>query len=272
VENVLTEKATRRNSWEAMPRARTGIRAAEATHNHKGRPMRKKFVAAPLALVTALALAAGPVSADETETETDDVTTTCVDDVVEGELASTGTENEPEAAGLEEIVETEFEEIVEAAEAAVEAAADIVEEEDDGCVTGRDRANAALQAAVARLSEEGAGGNGVAAQILTALLEEGGSPAEIGARHGEDMAKAAVERRAEREAASGDQSDNSGRPDKADRPESNVEDDADVSDDDTGTSDDDTETSDDAELSDAESGGTRGRPADAGRPEGKGRP
>ena len=267
MENVLTEKATRRNSWEAMPRARTGIRAAEATHNLKGRLMRKKFVAAPLALVTALALAAGPVSADETET--DDVATTCVDDVAVDEPAATELEDEPAATELEdEPAATELEEIVEAAEAAAEAAADIVEEEDDGCVTGRDRAKAALQAAVARLSEEGAGGNGVAAEILAALID-GQSPAGIGAGHGEEMANAAAERRAERQAerdaAGGDQADDGGRPDKADKSESNV-------DDDTETSDDDTKTSDDSESSDAKSGETRGRPADAGRSEGKGHP
>jgi hypothetical protein len=148
--------------------------------------MRKKFVAAPLALVTALALAAGPVSADETET--DDVTTTCVDVAVD-EPAATELEDKPETTDLEEIVET--------AEAVAEAAADIVEEEDDGCTTGRDRAKESLRAAFDRLSEEGAGGNGVAAEILTALLIDGESPVGIGAQHGEEMAKPAADGRAQ---------------------------------------------------------------------------
>lgn len=240
--------------------------------------MQKKFISAPVALVAALALATGPVSAEGVDTE--GATTTCVDDASTDELV-----DEP----TDQSAETEIDEMTDAAKDAAAAVADIVEEEanndDDGCVTGHDRAEESLQAALDRLTEEGAGGNGVASQILAALVN-GDSPAGIGAAHGKAMAQAAAlargEREDERDADGHGNSEDAGRSDHAGRPASSVDDDADEStDDDTEASvddenesvDDETEESaDDQDESDAESGDASDRPMDAGNSEGTGRP
>jgi hypothetical protein len=230
--------------------------------------MRKKFVAAPVALVAALALATGSVSADEVETDVDveveDVETECGDDV-------------PADHASDEPAKTELDEMTEAAEEAAEAVADMVEDEEnekegeeDDCVTDHDRAKESLQAAFDRLSVEGVGGNGVASEVLAALLA-GKSPAGIGAAHGKEMANAAAARRVEREEARGgqpedarspesaDKPDKAGRPDNAGRPGGSVDEEPQASD-------------HDAKAPGADSGKTRGKPAKTGKPAGKGRP
>lgn len=226
--------------------------------------MQKKFISAPAALVAALLFAAGPVIADEVAP--DDVTAACADDAHTDQRVDDS--NDP-ASDLDEITE--------AAEDAAEAVADIGEEEetdaDDDCVSGHDRAEESLKAAIDRLEADGAGGNGVASEILAALMA-GDSPAGIGAEHGKDMAQAAAQARlarqaehqAERDSEGPGGSDDAGRPDHAGRPESSVDDDADESvDDDANESVDDEsvdELTDDQDESDA----------GPGESEGKGRP
>lgn len=173
-----------------------------------------KFTATLMALMAMLALVAGPVQAQETGTDTDDVEVDGDDD----------------GDGLGQ---------VRSAAARARAAAKDLEsgDADARLIAGEERATEALQGALDRLSVEGAGGSGVAAEVLTALLE-GESPSEIGAAHGAKMAQAAADRRAERSEAGQGRPEDAGRPDSAGAP------------DDAGTADD----------------------AGAGRPEGAGRP
>ena len=95
--------------------------------------------------------------------------------------------------------------VTQAAEEAAAAAEDLA----DGSCTSAEagQAQTALKAALARLSVPGAGGNGVAAAVLQALIH-GTSPAGIGATHGAAMAKAAQDRRA-------DHAHGAGKPDTA---------------------------------------------------------
>ena len=201
--------------------------------------MHKKLISAPVALVATLAFAAGPVIADDATP--DDVPTPCVDD---------STIDVPTDENVDEPAYTDLDEITEAAEDASAAVTDIADEEsnddDDACVTGHDRARESLEAALARIGE--GGGNGVASQILTALMN-GESPAGIGHAHGKDMAQAAVDRRAERDDAE------TGRPDHAGRPVSGADDDVDAED--TGTEiDDDVDAEDTDTEIDVEDTGT----------------
>lgn len=131
----------------------------------------------------------------------------------------------------------------------------------------QDQATEAIQAAVDRL--EGAGGSGVAAEVLTALLA-GESPAEIGAAHGADMAQAAADRRVERAVERADAGQ--GRPENAGRSEeAGAPDDAGRAEgagkpDDVGAPD-DAGSPDEAGAAD-----DAGRAEGAGAPEGVGRP
>lgn len=163
--------------------------------------MRKKLMIAPITLVASLALVFGPALADDVETDDPEDCTAVQDD------SDTDTDTD--------LVE----------EAALQAAAAADDLEDgDACPeleTGHERAVVAWQAAVDRLSVEGAGGNGVAAEVLTALIN-GESPSGIGAAHGAAMAQAAADRRAESQddegTADDDESDSVGKPDHAGPP------------------------------------------------------
>ncbi len=183
--------------------------------------MRKKFAVTLTALIAVLALVASPAFAD---TSTDEEPG--VEDVEQGEVENEG---DDDGAG-------------QARSAAVRArnAARALEngDADADLEDGQERATEALQAVVDRLSVEGAGGSGVAAEVLTALIA-GESPSGIGAAHGADMAQAAADRRAE---AGHGRPEDTGSPEDAGRP------------DDTGSPED------------------AGRPDDTGSPEDAGRP
>lgn len=159
--------------------------------------MRPKYLVAPITLVASLALVFGPALADDVDSEIPDDCTEVVDE-----------------GGTDDVDVVE-----EAAQDAATAAEEL--EEGDACPeleSGRERAVQALQSAVDRLSAEGAGGNGVAAAVLTALIN-GESPSGIGAAHGAAMAQAAADRRAERaneEAESDDESDDDESDDDSD--------------------------------------------------------
>jgi hypothetical protein len=150
--------------------------------------MRTKFTATLTALMATLALVASPAYADtDTGEEVEDVEVEDADGDGLGQVRSAAARARTAAQDLEDGD----------ADAELEA--------------GQERATEALQAVVHRFSVEGAGGSGVAAEILAALID-GESPSEIGAAHGADMAKAAADRRAER-------SQDAGRPDHAGPPE-----------------------------------------------------
>jgi hypothetical protein len=152
-----------------------------------------------------LAFVAGPAYAD-----TDSVDDDAVEVEVEVEEVEVEDEGEDDGDGLGQ---------VRSAAARARAAAKDLEdgEADPELEEGHDRATEALQAVVDRLSVEGAGGSGVAAEILTALLA-GESPSKIGAAHGAEMAQAAADRRAERAEAGHGRPEHAGRPDDAGRP------------------------------------------------------
>lgn len=163
--------------------------------------MRKKIIVAPVALVASLALVFGSAMADETETDAPEDCTVV--------------ENVNDVESLDAVHD--------AADDASDAAEDL--EDGDACPdleNGHETAVVAWQAALDRLSVEGAGGNGVAAAVLTALIN-GESPSGIGAAHGTEMAQAAADRRAERDADENtsddsdesDDVDGSGKPDSA---------------------------------------------------------
>jgi len=167
--------------------------------------MRTKFTVTLTALMAMLAFVAGPAYAD-----TDSVDDDAVEVEVEVEEVEVEDEGEDDGDGLGQ---------VRSAAARARAAAKDLEdgEADPELEEGHDRATEALQAVVDRLSVEGAGGSGVAAEILTALLA-GESPSKIGAAHGAEMAQAAADRRAERAEAGHGRPEHAGRPDDAGRP------------------------------------------------------
>jgi len=215
--------------------------------------MHKKFITTPIALAAVLALAGGPVGAQGTADESDPETT-----VVPFECpADDGSEEEPgpsedvapaeepgaeEHLDIDEIDEEKVAEIRAVAEEAgegvdtlldheeeveVEADDDTAESDNDGDEDGRDRAKESLQAAVDRLCETGAGGNGVAAAVLTALIN-GESPSGISAGHGKAIAEEAKDRRGQRQDGKKHEAPGqSQRPDKAD---STDEEDVDIAD------------------------------------------
>ncbi len=152
--------------------------------------MRTKFTATLMAVTAMFALVAGPAHAQDADPDTEKV-----DQV---EVPSDGD-------GLGQ---------VRAAAARAKAAAQDLEDGDAGAELEaiKEAATEALQAALDRLSVEGAGGSGVASKVLTALLD-GRSPAEIGAAHGAEMAQAAADHRANRT------DHGQGRPEDAGRPE-----------------------------------------------------
>jgi len=148
--------------------------------------MRTKFTATLTALSATLALVASPASAQDVDTGDDD-----------GD---------------------EFGQVRTAAARARTAAQDLEDgDADPEFEAGQERATEALQAAVYRFSIEGASGSGVAAEILTKLLE-GESPSEIGAAHGAEMAKAAAYRRTERAEAGHGRPEHAGAAEDARRP------------------------------------------------------
>ena len=145
--------------------------------------MSKKFTATAAAVTATLALLAGPVMAD--------------DDAVETEVSETEVENVMAAAAHARNAARELEKDNKDGE---EESEDEESEDEDSDGDELTSAEEALTAALERLSQEGVGGNGVAAEILTALLA-GESPAGIGAEHGAMMAEDAKTRRDERAAA-----------------------------------------------------------------------
>jgi hypothetical protein len=159
--------------------------------------MRSKLIAVPAALLVTLAISTGPARADEaTDAEVEDVSE-CTE-TVEVEVVDEG------------------DTLVAAAEEAAAAAEDL--ETGDECVTGRERAIESLSAAVERLSEEDAGGNGVAALVLQALID-GDSPSTIGTDHAAEMAAAAAEHRAEHQPSDVGQPDTPGQPSDVGQPD-----------------------------------------------------
>ena len=149
--------------------------------------MRSKLIAVPVALVASFALAAGPALADDLDTddietediETEDEKAETEAEEAEGEEAE-GEEAEDEKAEDEkaecndvEVSEVDGDVEQSTLEAAAAEAADAAEglEAGDGCVTGWDRAVQSFEATIERLSAEGAGGNGVAAEVLQALID-----------------------------------------------------------------------------------------------------
>ena len=148
--------------------------------------------------------------------------------------AGTAVADEPDAGEEGDAVEVECpdpdeggDEGESALEAAAEDAAAAAEalEGDEVCDDLKERneqAVEALTAAMERLSEEGVGGNGVAADVLQALIK-GESPAGIGAEHGAEMAAAAAERREARAAERAEEGrgkpEHAGKPDHAGKPE-----------------------------------------------------
>lgn len=151
--------------------------------------MRTRILPISTAIIATLALASGPVFADD----------------------ATGDVTAEECPAVPEVAATDTPTLEEAAEEAADVAEDLATD-DDTCLSDEsDQATAALQAALDRLSADDAGGNGVAAQVLQALLN-GESPSTIGAAHGAAMALAAKEHRSEH--ATGH-----GKPDAAEAPE-----------------------------------------------------
>jgi hypothetical protein len=137
--------------------------------------MRIRHLAAPTAVLLSLSFISGPAFADETEPETD--------------TSETETEECPAP-------EQDGEPFEEAAATSIAAAEGLTDEEGtcSELESDRERAIDALEAAIERLPDDGAG---VAGAVLQALVL-GESPAGIGRDHGAAMAQAAAARRDER--------------------------------------------------------------------------
>lgn len=212
--------------------------------------MRTKFISSFVAVVGVVGLVAGPVQAQEGDVESEDdaVAQEVTEEVVvdEDDLDDEEREEETELENDGEVElddddedddegedgEGDIDEVIAAAGDAQEAAEDLEDgTADEELESKNEAAREALQATVDRLSEEGAGGEGVAAEVLTRLIA-GESPAGIGAEHGAEMREAAAERRAERlearqaaraerqearESAKSNRSEDAGRPDHAGR-------------------------------------------------------
>ena len=156
--------------------------------------MRIKLFTTLLALTALAASVAGPAQAQETDTGTDGPDAEEVEDESEGDGDGLGP--------------------VRSAAARAKSAAKHLEDgdADPELKAGLEHARDALQAALDRFSTEdadGAGGAGVAADVLTALLD-GNLPAGIRADHGKAMAQAAAERRAARAGIGHGRPDNTG--------------------------------------------------------------
>ncbi len=158
--------------------------------------MRTRNLIAPTALVAVLALVSGPAFASG---DSDDVAT---------EVATEECPAPDDVATL-----SDADTLQEAAEEAAEAAEELADNECESV-----DAHDSLQAALDRLSAEGAGGNGVAALVLQALIN-GESPSGIGAAHGAAMADAAKARRAEHTNHGKHQTDAPDTPDTPDAPD-----------------------------------------------------
>ena len=223
--------------------------------------MHKRYIAVPVALVTAVAFTAGVVRAEEDGDEVaDDETELCEPDggdkpEPEPESDDQGDDVPEPDGGLEPLMQVRL-----AAQEASDAVQDL---EDDECSDDREDAKEALQAVVDRWESEGKPGNGVALKVLEALIA-GESPAGIGADHGEEMAAAAADRREQRKADK--ESNGHGPPDHAgpksgdDKDEDDKDEDDKDEDNEIEPEEDDVESEDEEDVSDDDGG----RPDDAG--------
>ena len=160
--------------------------------------MSKKIASAAISVTVALGLmGVAPASAEDVEVEV--VEDIAVDESI-GNVRAAAAHARKVARELEKLERDTSEDEAEedGAEEAAEEAEDDADDADDADEI--EKAKESLQAVIDRLSEEGAGGNGVAAKVLQAILD-GESPSGIGAEHGKEMAAAAKERRDERKAA-----------------------------------------------------------------------
>ena len=185
--------------------------------------MPKKFATTAVAVTAAMGLMASPVMAQDEGSDTGVAEETSWENLKAAAAHARNAARQLEKADSEGDAGEEADEEAEDAAEEAEDAAEEAEGQDDSEDDAEDLKNAeqALQKALDRLSEEGAGGNGVAAKVLTALLA-GESPAGIGAEHGKEMAAAAKEAREQRAAdraeAGKGKPDNTGKPDNAGKP------------------------------------------------------